>query len=353
MIGLGCRITLVATVALAVTTVWPAARPVDATPNTTVAIRVAYPWIVSGQAEHIDGQVSPPVPAGSVPEVVTLQQLSANVWHDVKTATLNQHAAFDIAVKPALSATGTFTYRVTWNGIASPSVTFTVRVLIYIGLANVQWIELGQAAHVRGWMSPRLSDQLVWLQQQDPTTSLWTDVRSDKTDGFGRYDVAVKPNAAGIYTYRIMWQNTASVHTVMLPVETWHYLSDLTPVFNPTTYQTGTVLINGTNFPHSIWWESDTAFPTTSAQFRMKYHCDQFHATIGLSNNSAADAKIEVAMTRDGYDSYEHVVTAGSSVSAYSNMTYAYRLLITTTALTPDTGVGNIAFGSAQIRCAW
>jgi len=56
-------------------------------------------------------------------------------------------------------------------------------------------------------------------------------------------------------------------------------------------------------------------------------------------------------MTRDGYDSYEHIFTSGSSVSAYANMTYAYRLLITATALTP--GVADIAFGSAQIHCAW
>jgi len=290
MIGRGFRIALVAALVLTMATMWPARRPVGAAPITSVAIRVAYPWIVSGEAEHIDGKVVPPVPIGPVRNVVTLQELSVNVWHDVKTATLDQNSAFDIAVKPALHATGTFTYRVTWNDIASPSVTFTVRVLIYIGLANVQWIELGQAAHVRGWMSPRLSDQVVWLQQQDPTTSRWTNVRSDKTDAFGRYDVAVKPDAAGIYTYRIIWGNTVSVHTVTLPVDTWHSLSDLTPVFNPTTYQTGTVSINGADYPHSVWWESDAAFPSTSAQFRMKYHCDQFHATIGLTDDSAADA---------------------------------------------------------------
>lgn len=85
----------------------------------------------------------------------------------------------------------------------------------------------------------------------------------------------------------------------------------------------------------------------------MKYHCDQFHATIGLTDDSTADAKVDVALTRDGYGSYEHTFSAGTSASAYSNLTYAYRLLITATALTPDAGVGTIALGSAQIHCAW
>jgi hypothetical protein len=352
MIGNRVRAGVVGVLLLATAAGWPAPRPVGAATSAAVSIRLAYPSVDSGQAEHIDGQVSPPVPAGPVREVVTLQQFSANSWRDVKTAALDQSSAYDIAVKPPANTNETYTYRVVWNNLTSPSVTFTVRVLIYIGLSKLS-VEVGFPEHVRGWMSPRLPGQVVTLQRQNRKTGASTDIRSGRTDAFGRYDIAVMSDIAGIYTYRIVWQNFASVHTVTVPVETWHYLSDLTPVFAPTTYKTGTVSIRGGHLPHAVWWESDAAFPSTSAQYRLKYHCDQVE-TLGvfLIDGSAA-AKVQYDFFKDGSVSDSGFVVPGHTASAYSNLANTYRLTITATSLTPDSSVSDIAFVGAKINCAW
>jgi hypothetical protein len=353
MIGNCVRAGVVGALVLATATGWPAPHPVGAATSPTVSVRLAYPSVYSGQAEHIDGQVSPPVPGGPVRDVVTLQQYSANAWHDVKTAALDPSSAYDIAVKPPVNTNGTYTYRVVWNNVASPSVTFTVRVLIYIALSNLS-VEAGTADHVRGWMSPRMPGQLVTLQRQNRKTGVLTDIRSGRTDAFGRYDIAVKTDIAGIYTYQIMWQNTASVRTVTLPVYTWHYLSDLTPVFAPTTYKTGTVSIRGAPVPHSVWWESDAALPTTAAQYRLKYQCDQFETLeVGLVDGSATDAKIQFNLYKDRADGDAGFVIHGYVASAYSNLANTYRLTIIATSLTPDNSVGDIAFAGAKINCAW
>ena len=353
MIGNRVRAGVVGALLLATAGGWPAPRPVRAATSPTVSVRLAYPSVSSGQAEHIDGQVSPPVPVGPVRQVVTLQQFSANLWHDVKTAALDQSSAFDIAVKPPVNTNGTYTYRVVWNNVASPSVTFTVSVLIYIGLSKLS-VEVGIADHVRGWMSPRLPGQLVTLQRQNRKTGVWTDVRSGRTDAFGRYDIAVKSDVAGIYTYRIMWQSTASVRTVTVPVEWWHYLSDLTPVFAPTTYKTGTVSIRGAHLPHSVWWESDAAFPTTSAQYRLKYHCDEVEVlAVLLVDSSSAHAGVRFDLSKDGSEADSGFVVPGHTAAAYSRLANTYRLTITATSLTPDNSVSHIAFAGAKIHCAW
>jgi hypothetical protein len=353
MIGNRFRAGVVGALLLATAGGWPAPRPVGAATSPTVSVRLAYPSVYSGQAEHIDGEVSPPVPVGPVREVVTLQQFSENAWHDVKTAALDQSSAFDIAVKPPVNANGTYTYRVVWNNVMSPSVTFTVSVLIYIGLSKLS-VEVGFPEHVRGWMSPRLPGQLMTLQRQNRKTGALTDVRSGRTDAFGRYDIAVKSDIAGIYTYRIVWQNTPSLRTVTVPVETWHYLSDLMPVFVPTTYKTGTVSIRGAHLPHSVWWESDTAFPSTSAQYRLKYHCDAVEVLeVGLVDGSATDAKVQFDFSKDGIESDSGFVVPGHTAGAYSNLANTYRLTITATSLTPDNSVGNIAFAGVKINCAW
>jgi hypothetical protein len=353
MIGTRFRAGVVGALLLATAGGWPALGSVGAATSPTVSVRLAYPSVYNGQAEHIDGQVSPPVPVGPVREVVTLQQFSANAWHDVKIAALDQSSAFDIAVKPPVNTNGANTYRVVWNNVASPSVTFTVRVFVYIGLSKL-WVEVGIADHVRGWLSPRMPGQLVSLQWQNRKTGVWTDLRSGRTDAFGRYDIAVKSDVAGIYTYRIMWQSTASVRTVTVPVEWWHYLSDLTPVFAPTTYKTGTVSIRGARLPHSVWWESDAAFPSTSAQYRLKYHCDEFETLeVVLIDGSATDAKVQFDLSKDDSESDSGFVIPGHAASAYSNLANAYRLTITATSLTPDNSVSGIAFVGAKVHCAW
>ena len=353
MIGNRVGAGVVGALLLATAGGWAAPRPVEAATSPTVSVRLAYPSVYSGQAEHIDGQVSPPVPAGPVREVVTLQQFSANAWHDVKAAALDQSSAYDIAVKPPANTTGTYTYRVVWNNVTSPTVTFTVRVIIYIGLSHPS-VEAGSPEHVRGWMSPRLPGQLVTLQRLNRKTGASTDIRSGRTDAFGRYDIAVKSDIAGIFTYRIMWQNTASVHTVTVPVETWHYLSDLTPVFAPTTYKTGTVSIRGAQVPHSVWWESDAAFPSTSAQYRLKYLCTQVEALeVGLVDGSGTNAKIQFELSKDGSASDFGLVIHGYVASAYSTLANTYRLTITATSLTPDNSVGDIALAGIKINCAW
>ena len=346
MIGARRRIVLLLVTALAAATPALGSAPAGAATGPTVSCRAAYPWITFGRAELIDGTVTPPAPG----QPLRLQELVSNTWRDVKYARLDANSAFDIAVRPDVA--GDYTYRVVWNNVPCSGATFTVRTLLYITIANFESINLGQAAHVKGFTTPPRPGQVVTLQQQDATAGTWHDVRSAKTDRESHYDIAVKPNAAGVYTYRTTLGSTAS-GDVTLPVFTWHYLADLVPVFEPSTYTTGTATINGTTYAHSVWWESDTAFPTTSAQYRMRLECRELQATVGPTDESADNTKIDLDLGKDTYTFPERELTVGPPVSLDLGTTYAYRLTVTATARTPDASVGYVALGSARIDCSW
>ena len=217
MIGNRVGAGVVGVLLLATAGGWAAPRPVEAATSPTVSVRLAYPSVYSGQAEHIDGQVSPPVPAGPVREVVTLQQFSVNAWHDVKAAALDQSSAYDVAVKPPvehdrhLYLPGRVEQRDEPYRDVHGQSDHLHRALAPLGRGRLPGAREGMDV-----ASP--PGQLLTLQRLNRKTGVSYEIRSGRTDAFGRYDITVRSDVAGIYTYRIVWQSTASVHTVTVPV---------------------------------------------------------------------------------------------------------------------------------------
>jgi len=235
---------------------------------------------------------------------------------------------------------------------AAASRDLTAKQAVHIHLGTLSAIELGDAVHVSGLVSPSMPGAVVSLQQFDPAADRWEFVRSGRLDASSHIDIAVRPTRAGVYIYRVVWEGWSSVRNPSLRVFTWVYLSDVKPTSLPVGYQTGRARIGGQVYSHSVWWRVDSAHPRSSVEWNLHASCEWVTDADTLKGDQATDAAVQYRLSGTDTNSEFQIPTLTNGFNSTDSMIIAGSgLVIAATELASDAVGGRIVFGDLQVHC--
>ncbi|MFC5662672.1 NPCBM/NEW2 domain-containing protein [Kitasatospora misakiensis] len=131
------------------------------------------------------------------------------------------------------------------------------------------------------------------------------------------------------------------------------YLSETEPLASSYGVETGPAAVNGRNYARSVSLRTDrSSIPTNEAEYNLERSWQTFHATVGVRDDSPADAVLTFEVFIDGRSATRVVLHLGQSQDLSLDVGDALRLKIavtyTATVDTPTYCYG--AWGDARLE---
>jgi NPCBM/NEW2 domain-containing protein len=119
------------------------------------------------------------------------------------------------------------------------------------------------------------------------------------------------------------------------------YIEDLQPTADSEPYDTqGVAQVNGVSYPHSEGAQFCFGSNERKWTYVLGRQYSSLQGTIGLSDNSVSDAKIEFDVLADGRLIYSKDLQVGQSATLNVPVTNVLQLGLNTTLLSQDGGCG-------------
>jgi hypothetical protein len=223
---------------------------------------------------------------------------------------------------------------------------------------GAQSVVLGKRVRFTGHVRGDAAGKHVKLQEKFGPGKPWRLQRYAKVAADGTFKTFDIPTNNHPRTYRVVMPTTTRhaygvSPVVAVTVFRWKSLTSFVPV-NPTGIRAvSAVNMNAVSYPTSLssspFYDAPVPF-TESVEYNLDHKCTSLRTTYGMSDASAATSQVQLVVTADGGQIYDHTFGVGQTDSQTTVLATPLKLHIDATSLVPGAhGYG--VLGTPQVLC--